>query len=112
MKCYDGSTPANISSLDLREYLMPTLRGALVSFPLPTAVAWNVGLRRILRQSSVGKRYVGLAMLIFMVAGEIGASCAVRLLKQVTTFCNKPNRGFYHIHGDFKVMKLSSSSSL
>lgn len=51
-------------------------------------------------------------MLIFRVAGEIGASCAVHLLKQVTTFCNKPNRGFYHIHGDFKVMKLSSSSSL
>lgn len=31
MKCYDGSIPANISSLDLREYLMPTLSTGFIS---------------------------------------------------------------------------------
>ena len=42
MKCCDSSTPANAFSCDLQWYLLPTLRVALISFRVLTAVAWNV----------------------------------------------------------------------
>lgn len=42
MKCCDSSTPTNAFSRDLQQYLLPTLSVALISFPVLTAVAWNV----------------------------------------------------------------------
>lgn len=67
---------------------------------MPTAVA--IAVKKDSEAELSGRKsYDGLTTLTFMVAVEIGASCTVHLLKQVTTFCNNPNRGFCHILGDF-----------
>ena len=42
MKCCDSSTPTKAFSCDLQWYLLPTLRVALISFHVLTAVAWDV----------------------------------------------------------------------
>lgn len=107
MKCCDSSTPTNAFSCDLQWYLLPTLRVALTSFHVLTAVAWNV--KKDSKAELRGKCYDGLAMLIHL-QGNLEALLLCWTWALLSIFI-KPNVEFYHKHGDFKVRKLFSISS-